>query len=218
VDGIRVHLDLGPGLCALTEAPLTRDLRWAGNPLVEDFDLMVVSSPPGKRAVLSFRVEVAGVTLTQMSMHVRIGDKAERAVLAPVKTPSSLFASYSSADRDRVLDRVAAIRIATATDVFVDCLDLAPGRAWQARLEHEIAARDLFVLFWSNAAAMSKWVRWEYSHALEMLGADRMQIQPLENGVRAPRVLKHLHFADPLNDVREAALRRARRSSVAEAS
>ncbi|KQP13696.1 toll/interleukin-1 receptor domain-containing protein [Pseudorhodoferax sp. Leaf267] len=114
------------------------------------------------------------------------------------------FASYASADRQRVLDRVASVRLASALQIFLDCHDLFPGQAWQPRLAQEIDGCDAFLLFWSDAAAASTWVRWEWERALHKHGLAHLQFHPLDNGVTPPPELAELHADDPLMDLRQA--------------
>lgn len=217
--GFRLHLEPSPGILAWQGTALSRDVDWSGSPHAEDFELVAGADSGGKPALLRFQVEVAGVTVASLSLELQAGALQATVtkpgpVHADATLPQSIFASYSSRDRERVLDRVAAIRF-FGIDVFVDCLDLAPSEPWKAALEREIAARQLFLLFWSEAAKKSAWVRWEYQQALAGLQADRIRVQPLENGIDPPRALKHLHFGDPLNDARQAALARSRRLALA---
>jgi hypothetical protein len=134
--------------------------------------------------------------------------RTARAALA-----KSAFASYSSKDRERVIDRVAAIRIAAKVDVFLDCHDLNPGEAWEPRLARAIDGCDTFLLFWSDAAAMSPWVQWEWRRALVKPGIEGMQFHPLANGVKPPRELAAIHLGDPYMDLRAA--ERVRRVTAA---
>jgi hypothetical protein len=113
--------------------------------------------------------------------------------------PKNAFASYSSKDRSRVLDRISSIKIFTGTDIFVDCLSLHPSEKWKIKLEKEIIARELFLLFWSRNAKKSKYVTWEWKTALDNKGINAIQIQPLESEIEAPppEELASLHFGDP---------------------
>src|SRR5712692_1516990 len=112
----------------------------------------------------------------------------------------------SSADRQRVLDRVAAVTMSAGLDVFFDCLSLHPSEEWKLRLAAEIKKRDLFLLFWSIEAKDSQWVSWEWHKALDEKGISAMQIQPLQTGREAPppEELKELHFGDPYMLARRA--------------
>lgn len=129
----------------------------------------------------------------------------------PVSKLKTAFASYASADRDRVLDRVASIRINSGLDVFVDCLSLCPSDLWKPRLEREIKSRDVFLLFWSKQAASSRWVEWEWQTALRERGRAAIQIHPLELGPTPPDLLQDIHFGDPIMAVREAEIMRIRK-------
>ena len=122
------------------------------------------------------------------------------------ETPAeTAFASYSSRDRQRVLDRVDAIQIC-GINVFLDCLSLHPGEKWKSKLEHEIADRDLFILFWSKNAKESKEVSWEWQTALKNKGKDSIQVQPLQPTFEAPPPdeLRELHFGSACMLARKA--------------
>jgi len=114
-------------------------------------------------------------------------------------------------DRARVLDRVAAIQIAAGVEVFMDCISLRPGKRWRERIAGEISKREVFMLFWSEAAAKSRWVAWEWRQALDTVGLDAIQAHPLDPWPKAPlpTELSSLHMGDPLMAVRESALRTA---------
>jgi hypothetical protein len=79
---------------------------------------------------------------------------------------------------------------------------LIPNDRWKPRLAREIRNRDLFLLFWSARAKRSEWVTWEWRTALRSKGEESMQIHPLESQVKPPKALQHIHFGDPLMDIR----------------
>jgi hypothetical protein len=112
--------------------------------------------------------------------------------------------SYSSQDRSEVLRRVQAFKIA-GISVFQEILDLDPGERWEKALYHEIDNCDVFLLFWSKAAAASEWVGKEIDYALARRGdnADNppaIQPVPIEGPpiVPPPARLRDLHFNDAL--------------------
>ena len=212
---VEVQIQTGPAIQPVAGSSTRRQMVWTGEPLVEEFELRVADSPGVNSAVVRYVVSLEGIVLRQLSLEIQIGLSETgrgRDQVSTAAFPRSAFASYASNNRDRVLDRVMAMRTLCGIDVFVDCLDICPGRPWQPELERQILQRDLFILFWSTAAAKSRWVRWEYERACIAKPAESLQIQPLENGIKPPRALRHLHFADPLNDVRDAALARSARS------
>jgi TIR domain len=96
--------------------------------------------------------------------------------------PQSIYASYASRDRETVLDRLDVIRF-FGIDVLVDCLDLVPNEPWKTALKREIAARKLFLLFCSEAAKKSAWVRRECRQAIVGLQVEPICVRPLETGV-----------------------------------
>jgi hypothetical protein len=81
-------------------------------------------------------------------------------------------------------------------DIFLDVASLRSGEDWQQRLEDEIVRRDVFYLFWSYAAAQSKWIDWEWRTALRTKGMDYIDPVPLEPPDKAPppTELSKLHF------------------------
>ncbi|GBF26035.1 hypothetical protein MnTg02_01071 [bacterium MnTg02] len=76
------------------------------------------------------------------------------------------FLSYASKDRKEVLKRAQSLR-ATNIDFFQDILSLDPGDRWENKLYSQIDRCDLFLLFWSKAAAESEWVLKEIEYALD---------------------------------------------------
>lgn len=71
----------------------------------------------------------------------------------------------------KCLRRVQAFRIA-GISVFQDVLDLDPGQRWERALYREIDLCDVFLLFWSRAAAASEWVAKEIDYALNRKRGD----------------------------------------------
>lgn len=112
------------------------------------------------------------------------------------------FLSYASPDRPHVA-RVADSLARAGIDFFQDVLSLEPGEKWRPRLRREIERSDLFVLFWSEAAAQSTWVGWEVDEALTRKAGDDEKppdIVPLTVGGTAPPPpprLAHVHFGPP---------------------
>ena len=59
-------------------------------------------------------------------------------------------------------------------------------RRFQAQLAAEIAARDVFLLFWSRNARASKWVLWEFETARVKPGLNAILPMPLKDPTLAP--------------------------------
>jgi hypothetical protein len=112
------------------------------------------------------------------------------------------FVSYASEDRTKVLERVQVLS-AVGVRTFQDVLDLEPGERWERSLYQHINESDVVLLFWSNAAKKSKWVRKEILYALKCQHGDECappEIGPvIIEGPPIPRPWKelaHLHFND----------------------
>ena len=109
------------------------------------------------------------------------------------------FASYASADREEAFARLQGIRKAAPDmKIFVDVMSLRSGDDWERRLKAEVPTKDVFYLFWSQAAARSSWVKREWSMALEQRGLAYIDPVPLQDpcDLEIPEDLKSLHFND----------------------
>ena len=112
------------------------------------------------------------------------------------------FISYASEDRTTVLERVQVLP-AVGVRTFQDVLNLEPGERWERSLYRHIDQSDIVLLFWSNAAKRSKWVRKEVRYALDRKRGDEFappEIGPvIIEGPPVPRPWKelaYLHFND----------------------
>jgi hypothetical protein len=183
-----------------------QEFTWEGNYSVVDFDVTVPPDAPEYVTVVKFDVLIDEIIIARLRLDLSIGPTSGEIGTATVEPARTAFASYASADRQRVLDRVAAVSISAGLDIFLDCLSLHPSEEWKLRLAAEIKKRELFLLFWSSQAKKSPWVSWEWHTALEEKGLSGMQIQPLQTVREAPppEELKELHFGDPYMLARRA--------------
>jgi hypothetical protein len=181
----------------LKVAPARQQFVWQGSRSLLEFDISVPKNARQDVTVLKFDVLIEGVAVARLRLDLEISGIANPARTAVnAKAARTAFASYSAEDRQRVLDRLAALRISAGLDIFLDCMSLHASEAWKAQLEEEIKERELFLLFWSAAASKSHWVDWEWHTALRARGKSAMQIHPLEVGIQPPDELKDLHFGD----------------------
>lgn len=197
----------------LSVDPPEQTFEWRGEPHALDFDLRVAADAPRDTSTrLKFDVAIDGIVVARLRVDLRIAAaEADEGGLQMAHSiaASTAFASYASEDRARVLDRVASVRTAAGIDVWLDCVNLRPNERWRELLGPAIAQRELFLLFWSEHAAASQWVDWEWRCALQKKGLDAMQLHPLENAAATlPAELRALHATDPLMDIRDAELRR----------
>ncbi len=176
--------------------PPEQTFTWQGNKSILDFDVAVPGDAEEGTIPLKFDVAIEGIIVARLRLELEItASPRKKGQAATTGEPAkSAFASYSSKDRMRVLDRVDAIKIAAGLDVFQDCLDLNPGEQWKPRLDKEIRQRDLFLLFWSKNASESKWVVWELDTAMKEKGEEALQLHPLDPGVKPPPGLEQLHI------------------------
>jgi hypothetical protein len=202
--GDRQVLDLAPDgdACWALGAPVTvtlsgrhvsvqpsrREFLWNGKENLAAFEVSVAPDAPPGKVTLTFQVALAGVPMAFVPMPMEIGTSGIKPELTPAaveqqqRAPRSAFASYSSADAAEVTGRLSTLqRWSPTLAIFQDCLDLQPNETFKAQLEHEIASRDVFLLFWSTHAAASQWVRWEYDQARAAKGLDAIVPMPLQD-------------------------------------
>ncbi|MFC1456965.1 toll/interleukin-1 receptor domain-containing protein [Microvirga arabica] len=202
---VDMHLEM-PGL-EVEEA--NAFLIWRGSIAVIQFEVAVPATVTSDEVIGRVRFAVAGVPAGVLRFKVGLNKSsvpAEPIIARKVEAERyrRAFVSYSSKDRVEVLRRVQAFRIA-GLSVFQDILDLEPGERWARELYREIDNCDVFLLFWSNAAAASEWVAKEIAYALERKGGSdekppAIQPVPIEGPPppTPPEVLRHLHFNDAL--------------------
>ncbi|MFC0316052.1 TIR domain-containing protein [Gordonia phosphorivorans] len=205
-------------------APLTLTLSMPGMEIDDPAPELIWKE--GKAAAVQFGVDVpidfpsnsVRGTVTVFWAGIPIGTVKWKQSVTQTPTNSSVvpvdgvahryrraFISYESTDRDRVLHRVQMLRLITDMKYFQDVLVLKPGERWQNRLYEEIPQCDLFLIFWSQAAKDSEWVKKEAEEALRVADDDTVENAPviipviIEKPVPAPwPELSHLHFYDDL--------------------
>ena len=197
----------------LTADPPVDEFVWEGGRTVLAFEIAITAGAPLGNTVLKFNVFMAGIRVAMLPIEIEISASpgAPREGRVSVDPPHTAFASYASADRLRVMDRVTEIRNSAGIDIFEDCLDLRPGEEWKPALEREIQKRQMFFLFWSEHAKASPWVDWEWRTALHDKGIDAIALRPLQPMDQAPppAELTKFHAEDPIMIIRDHYARRA---------
>lgn len=147
-------------------------------------------------------VRAGGLIIANLSFLIQVENATGSIVSLPLaeKRFETAFACYASDDRDSVLARIQGLQKGVpAMDVFLDVASLRSGDRWQQRLRKEILNRDIFYLFWSEAASKSEWVAWEWRCGLKEKGIEFIDPVPLisPNVVPPPTELAdQLHFND----------------------
>jgi hypothetical protein len=183
-------------------------LAWRRRTEVVQFGVRVPSSArPGTIiGVLAVSVDSAPCGYVKFKLAIESG-----AALQPSEPQgeragryTAAFISYATKDRDEVLKRVQVLS-EVGVKYFQDVLSLEPGDRWVKRIELGIDECDLFLLFWSNEAKDSEWVRREVRYALARQAGDELappDIRPVI--LEGPPIvtpwaeLEHLHFNDRL--------------------
>jgi hypothetical protein len=179
---------------------------WNGTEIMLEFDARVLPDAPEETTILKFDVLIGGIPVAKLRIDMEISatKSSGEVASARIRAYTKAFASYSSEDRTRVLDRVSEIS-RNGVKVFLDCLSLNPGEVWKTRLEEEMQNSEMFLLFWSASAKKSEWVTWEWQNALKLKGIQFIEPHPLDpvEDAPPPDELKDLHFNDYFIIVRE---------------
>jgi hypothetical protein len=87
------------------------------------------------------------------------------------------------------------------------------GEEWNPALEKHILASDRFLLFWSEHTPKSRWVEWEWKHAVQAKGESVLELHLLRYTPidQVPPDLRKYHFDDPYIRHRDAELYRLER-------
>ena len=178
-------------------------ILWEGEVANAQFVITVpATAVPGDTFAGRATIYSGGALLTVVSFILRIAANALPSdLLETNETPSRrAFASYASEDADAVLGRIQGMKKALPDlDVFYARSSLTSGERWRERLREEICARDVFYLFWSQAAQHSEWVNWEWRLALAERGIDYIDPVPLTSPQQVkppPELADELHFDD----------------------
>lgn len=181
---------------------------WEGESVRLDFGVAVPDEAPSRRTSLLFEVYIEGCCVAVLGLDLTITADAStpEEVTVTAEPARTVFASYATKDRPRVLDMATALSSDAGIDIFMDCLDLNPGDFWKRELEQEIKNRDFFYLFWSSHAKASEYVEWEWRTALKEKGLTAIKPLPLvpPDKVPPPKELNDLHFNSRYLMIRES--------------
>ena len=204
--GDEVEILIEPcGLELFESTPRIQTLIWCGKPENIGFVVKAPWSLFGRELLPIIRVSVGGKLIGRILFKLRVGIFVwitESSFVGEARHYKKAFLSYSSVDREEVLKRAQAFKLA-GIEFFQDILHLEPGTRWSERLCEEIESADVFFLFWSVAAKRSKWVMREARFALSRQAASPTRspdIVPVILDVpppTPPQFLKHIHFNDP---------------------
>ena len=170
--------------------PGEREFEWNGRENLANFAVQVDAAPPAVTSQLCFHVFLGAVQIAFIPVGIKIAARSSDSPATTrmeVRAPSSAFASYSSKDAELVTRSLSTLtRWAPSLDIFQDCLDLKANEDFKPQLAKEIAAREVFLLFWSRNANASRWVLWEFETARVKPGLNAILPMPLEDPAIAP--------------------------------
>jgi hypothetical protein len=169
-----------------------------------EFKLRAVSAPLDQAANGRITFTVEGVIAADIPLSIYVGGSASSAgggtssttsVRSAGKPYDAIFCSYSHRDT-QIVERVERAYRALGLDYLRDVITLKSGQEWNAELLRLIERADIFQLFWSKAAAESKYVREEWEHALALKRPAFIRPVYWEQPMPpVPPELGHIHFA-----------------------
>ena len=184
-DVVSTHLtfythDMDDSMVQVEES--TKQVVWNSN--VEDITFSVYIHQLYSKKLLNGNVvlKLNDVPITEMAFKVKIVDDKEAIVaLADICATrfSRVFISYSHSDFDRV-QYISETCKAIDCDFFFDRHSLKPGDRYPEKIFKYIDKANLFILCWSENAALSKWVKMEREHALKNLtSGQKLRFYPI---------------------------------------
>jgi|GEM_PF-3205078 hypothetical protein len=177
-----------------------------------DFEMRAKTAPLDESVNGRITFTIEGVIAADLPLSVFVSESAAmgagrspQPAVAEAKPYQAIFCSYSHKDT-KIVERVErAIKLLGHT-FLRDATTLRSGEDWNAALMAMIDRADIFQLFWSTAAAGSKYVQEEWEYALRTAQQRGLQIfiRPVyweEPMPKPPSELGAIHFAfDPTLD------------------
>jgi Tfp pilus assembly ATPase PilU len=192
VDEHTPHLMLQLRIDGVLSSPTALRRVWVGQPARVRFQVPVPRQAlPGPHAA-RVRLTVGGLPIGELSfvLQVRPDAVADAALedAQPVRRMlRSAYASYANEDRDTVQACVDQLRrLAPDLDIYIGAPQLRNAPGWRRRIELETGGRERLFLFWSQAAAESPWVDFEWRHLLRSRGPDAIDTVLLQPPRVAP--------------------------------
>jgi hypothetical protein len=160
-----------------------------------DFKVRATSAPVDQAVNGKLTFAVEGVIVSELPLSIFVGHSVGEAMTGAVTRPiyQAIFCSYSHKDT-QIVEKVEKAYKALGLTYLRDITTLRSGQDWNDELMRLIDKADIFQLFWSQAAADSKFVQQEWEYALKM----KREIRPVywsQPIAPVPDALNAIHFA-----------------------
>ena len=180
-----------------------KDILWVGEIGKADFVVAVPTDILGGPKAGSVSICIEGARQAKINFLIEVGRTTSDVdhLRTTEERHRRAFASYTEADRPKVLARVQGMQVASPQmDIYMDVLSLRSGQYWAEEVRKEIQRSDVFYLFWSANAAKSRWVRAEWRYALKKRGIGFIDPVPLvpPPPPDPPPELASKHFGDKI--------------------
>jgi TIR domain-containing protein len=189
-----------PSLPGFEFNPPTAQIRFYKDWHRFDFEMRAKDAPLNQAAngFITFRGEC--IIIADVPLSIYVGDSITEAAppaMTTAKIYQAIFCSYSHQDSN-IVTRAERAYKALGLDFLRDVMSLKSGQEWSDELLNLISRADVFQLFWSQAAAQSQHVRFEWEHALKLAAERQHFIRPVYWETPQPPIpleLNHIHFA-----------------------
>lgn len=148
---------------------ISKSFVWQGSYIKRTFIVNIPSNYDEKQIIGEVTLWVNGVELGEMTFFTNISGTRNNQGTAPVlsKMYKKIFLSYSHYDTNIVQHYAQAMK-EYGIDYFYDRHALKAGDVFEEEIFNFIDSADKFILFWSDHAANSEYVRKEYLYAYKL--------------------------------------------------
>ena len=187
IEGDAEPLTLQLRIDGVLPAPTALRQHWTGRPQRVRFQVPVPRTTAAGAHAARLRLAVGGLPIGELSFVLQVrpdaaGHAPPEDAHAVRRMLPSAYACFANEDRDTALHCIEQLqRLAPDLDVFIGAPQLRSTEGWRQRIEQEMARRERLFLFWSQAAAESPWVDFEWRHVLRRRGPgaiDAVLLQP----------------------------------------
>ncbi|MCQ2772695.1 MAG: toll/interleukin-1 receptor domain-containing protein [Bacilli bacterium] len=200
-------VERGVDILVILTSPYIKDLyleetfKWQGGRSVIQFYFDVPKDYDKKAVILNFEVYANGLKLSKLLSRVLIGGGENEGCPVSRQDVKEAFISYSSKDRYEVSLLVQGMSsIYKNVHVFWDVESLRSGDDWQKKIDEAIEKADVLYLCWSENAAKSENVKYEWQTGIRLHSVDFIVpiplVAPNPELCPIPNELNKKHFND----------------------
>jgi TIR domain/Domain of unknown function (DUF4062) len=195
-----------PQASGVTFNPAQRTFQWLESVHTEDFRFMTGPELDGKTVRGQLTVYLGAIILAEVPLAFHIDSRYKQTMTKEALQPCSakpfgkIFASYSHKDL-AIVEQIEKYGKILGHEYLRDLKHLRAGEVWLDKLMRMIEEADVFQLFWSSNSMHSKFVKYEWEHALSLSRPNFIRLTYWEDPMPTSKVpplppptLARLHF------------------------